>query len=99
MSEKIRAGVWVGDCFLYTTSANKLQYTVGGRTETLAHLDKYTMLCAILASDLARSMYLLGYLPRTGRMVLMDKAFNLVGYHIHLATINYQTAILRKGMY
>lgn len=40
VSEKVRAGIWVGDCFIYTNSANKLNYAVGARVETVAHLDK-----------------------------------------------------------
>lgn len=47
VNEKVRTGTWVGDCFIYTNSGNKLNYYVGGRVETVAHLDK--------------SMYLLGY--------------------------------------
>lgn len=43
-------------------------------------------------------MYLLGYLPRFGRVFLVDKAHNVVSYSLRLAFINYQTAILRGDM-
>ncbi|MCI04137.1 coatomer subunit beta'-2-like, partial [Trifolium medium] len=30
MSERVRTGVWVGDCFIYTNSSWRLNYCVGG---------------------------------------------------------------------
>jgi len=80
--EKVRTGVWARDCFIYTNSANKLNYCVGTVTETLSHLD--------------RSLYLLGYLPRYHRVILMDKAHAIVAYTLDLSVIEYQTAVLRK---
>jgi coatomer subunit beta' len=35
MSERVRTGVWVGDCFIYTNSSWRLNYCVGG--EVLSH--------------------------------------------------------------
>eukprot|EP01122_Echinamoeba_exundans_P011795 TRINITY_DN4813_c0_g5_i1.p2 TRINITY_DN4813_c0_g5~~TRINITY_DN4813_c0_g5_i1.p2 ORF type:complete len:884 (-),score=236.38 TRINITY_DN4813_c0_g5_i1:21-2672(-) len=80
--ERIRTGVWIGDCFLYTNSQNILRYTVGARSDSVAHLD--------------RTLYLLGYLPKYGRVFLIDKAHNIVSYTLRLTVINYQTAIIRK---
>eukprot|EP01121_Diplochlamys_sp_Union-15-3_P002556 TRINITY_DN1226_c0_g1_i1.p1 TRINITY_DN1226_c0_g1~~TRINITY_DN1226_c0_g1_i1.p1 ORF type:complete len:1025 (-),score=223.71 TRINITY_DN1226_c0_g1_i1:90-3164(-) len=79
--EKIRTATWVGDCFIYTNAANRLNYCVGNRIETISHLDRH--------------MYLLGYLPRFNRIFLIDKAHNVVTYTLHLSIINYQTAVLR----
>ncbi|CAI8601204.1 unnamed protein product [Vicia faba] len=31
MSERVRTGVWVGDCFIYTNSSWRLNYCVGER--------------------------------------------------------------------
>jgi hypothetical protein len=56
---RVRTGCWVGECFIYTTSSNRLNYCVGARTETISHLD--------------RRMYLLGYLPKYSRVFLIDK--------------------------
>lgn len=80
--EKVRRGLWVGDCFLYTSGNNRLQYTVGGETMTLAHLDRH--------------LYLLGYLPKEGRVYLMDKTGTIVSYALLLALAEYQTAVVRR---
>jgi len=82
VDEKVRNGVWVGDCFLYTNSANRLNYYVGGQTITLAHLD--------------RNMYLLGYLNKEGRVYLMDKTGSIVSYALLLSLLEYQTAVVRR---
>jgi coatomer subunit beta' len=46
----VGTGHFVGDCFIYTNEAGRLQYYVGGEVMTLAHLD--------------RPMYVLGYLQK-----------------------------------
>lgn len=40
MEETVRAGCWVGDCFIYTNSVNRLNYYVGGEIVTVSHLDR-----------------------------------------------------------
>eukprot|EP01120_Amphizonella_sp_Union-15-10_P010882 TRINITY_DN4513_c0_g1_i3.p1 TRINITY_DN4513_c0_g1~~TRINITY_DN4513_c0_g1_i3.p1 ORF type:complete len:753 (+),score=136.29 TRINITY_DN4513_c0_g1_i3:78-2261(+) len=80
--ERVRTACWVGDSFIYTNTANRLNYCVGGKVETISHLDRH--------------MYMLGYLPRFNRIFLIDKSHNVVSYTLHLAIINYQTAILRN---
>eukprot|EP01113_Clastostelium_recurvatum_P004987 TRINITY_DN1220_c0_g1_i2.p1 TRINITY_DN1220_c0_g1~~TRINITY_DN1220_c0_g1_i2.p1 ORF type:complete len:965 (-),score=332.68 TRINITY_DN1220_c0_g1_i2:75-2969(-) len=82
VTERVRTAHWVGDCFLYTSHQNRLNYCVGGEVVTLAHLDRH--------------MYLLGYIPQTNRVYLVDKGMNVVSYTLHISIINYQTAILRK---
>lgn len=79
--EKIRSACWVGDCFIYTNTQNIIKYCVGKRTDHVAHLD--------------RTMYLLGYLPKVGRLILIDKAYNVVSYTLRLSVVNFQTAVLR----
>ena len=37
----MKTGVWVGDCFIYTNTVNRLNYYVGGEIVTIAHLDRY----------------------------------------------------------
>lgn len=55
----VKTGRWVGDCFIYTNTLNRLNYYVGGEIVTIAHLD--------------RSMYLLGYgVGRSFRFVIFD---------------------------
>jgi coatomer subunit beta' len=41
VQESVKTGLWVGDCFIYTNSANRLNYYVGGEIVTVAHLDRY----------------------------------------------------------
>ncbi|PRP87029.1 coatomer protein complex, subunit beta 2 (beta prime) [Planoprotostelium fungivorum] len=84
VNEKVRTGLWVGDCFIFTTANNRLNYFVGGETVTISHLD--------------RKLYLLGYIPRDNRLYLIDKQYNVVSYTLHLNIINYQTAVLRGDM-
>lgn len=40
ISEVVKTGVWVGDCFIFTSSLNRLNYHVGGEIVTIAHLDR-----------------------------------------------------------
>ncbi|KAF9426090.1 hypothetical protein BGZ94_006955 [Podila epigama] len=82
--ENVQTGCWVGDCFIYTNTANRLNYLVGGQTQTIAHFDY--------------AMYLLGYIPRDNRLYLVDKDINIVSYSISLTVIEYQTAVLRGDM-
>lgn len=70
------------DCFIYTNTAGRLNYYIGGEVQTLAHLSK--------------AMYLLGYLTKENRVYLMDKAHNMYSYTLLLSTLIYQTAIVRR---
>ena len=72
------------DCFIYTTSAWRLNYCVGGEVTTLFHLD--------------RPMYLLGYLAAQNRLYLVDKEFGIVSYTLLLSVIEYKTLVLRGEM-
>ena len=40
VEEAVRTGLWVGDCFIYTNSVNRLNYYVGGEIVTISHLDR-----------------------------------------------------------
>lgn len=39
ISEVVQTGKWIGDCFVYTNGANRLNYLVGGQTHTITHFD------------------------------------------------------------
>ncbi|GJJ72771.1 coatomer subunit beta' [Entomortierella parvispora] len=82
--ESVQTGAWVGDCFIYTTTSNRLNYLVGDQSQTLVHFDS--------------ARYLLGYIPRDNRLYLVDKDVNIVSYAISLTVIEYQTAVLRSDM-
>jgi coatomer subunit beta' len=43
-------------------------------------------------------MYILKYLPRDGRIYLIDKDLNVVSYALSLAVVEYQTLVLRGDM-
>jgi coatomer subunit beta' len=82
VTDKVISGTWVSDCFVYVTSSHRLLCLVAGSTETIAHLD--------------RVQYLLGYLPEQSKLFLVDKELNVVPYTLHLALVEYQSAIMRK---
>ncbi|CCG82449.1 putative COPI vesicle coat beta' subunit [Taphrina deformans PYCC 5710] len=79
--ETVTTGRWVGDCFIYTNSANRMNYLVGDQTYTISHFDS--------------GMYMLGYIPRDGRIYLADKDVNVSSYALSLAVVEYQTLIIR----
>lgn len=81
IQESIRTGEWVGDCFIYTNSTNRMNYLVGDQTYTIAHFDQ--------------PMYLLGYLQRDGKLYLADKDVGVVSYSLSLTVVEYQTLVLR----
>ncbi|KAF9616843.1 hypothetical protein IFM89_032693 [Coptis chinensis] len=80
-NERVRTGIWVGDCFIYNNSSWRLNYCVGGEVTTMFHLD--------------RPMYLLGYLANQSRVYLIDKEFNVMGYTLLLSLIEYKTLVIR----
>lgn len=84
INETVRTGEWVGDCFIYTNSTNRLNYLVGDQTYTISHFDQ--------------PMYLLGYLPRDGRIYLADKDVNVISFALSLSVVEYQTLVLRGDM-
>ncbi|CDZ98718.1 coatomer beta subunit [Phaffia rhodozyma] len=84
VSENVSTSKWVGDCFIYTTSNNKLSYLVGDQSHAINHFDT--------------PMYLLGYLPSQNRVYLADKDVNVFSYNLSVTVIDYQSAILRGDM-
>jgi len=82
VGETVKTGLWVGDCFIYTNSVNRLNYYVGGEIVTVSHLD--------------RTMYLLGYIPADSKLYLGDKELNVVSFELLLSVLEYQTAVMRR---
>ncbi|XP_047101692.1 coatomer subunit beta' [Schistocerca piceifrons] len=80
-AETVRTGLWVGDCFIYTNTVNRVNYYVGGEIVTVAHLD--------------RTMYVLGYVAREDRLYLCDKELGVVSYQLLVSVLEYQTAVMR----
>ncbi|XP_054781260.1 coatomer subunit beta'-2-like [Prosopis cineraria] len=84
INERVRTGIWVGDCFIYNNSSWRLNYCVGGEVTTMFHLD--------------RPMYLLGYLASQSRVYLIDKEFNVMAYTLLLSLIEYKTLVMRGDL-
>eukprot|EP00163_Fabomonas_tropica_P001540 TRINITY_DN11144_c0_g1_i1.p1 TRINITY_DN11144_c0_g1~~TRINITY_DN11144_c0_g1_i1.p1 ORF type:complete len:1039 (-),score=297.30 TRINITY_DN11144_c0_g1_i1:144-3260(-) len=84
ISDIVTVGYWVGDCFIYTSTQNRLNYYIGGETVTISHLD--------------RPMYFLGYLPKENRCYLVDNELNIISYALSLAVVEYQTAVVRGDL-
>jgi coatomer subunit beta' len=84
INESVRTGEWVGDCFIYTNSTNRLNYLVGDQTYTISHFD--------------HPMYLLGYIQRDSRIYLCDKDVSVTSFALSLSVVEYQTLVLRGDM-
>jgi len=82
VNESVKCGFWVGDSFVFINSANRLNFTVGNQTNTLAYFDQ--------------NMYLLGYIPKDNRIYLSDKDINIYSYSLPQSVIEFETAILRE---
>jgi len=80
----VRTGQWVGDCFVYTNAPNRLNYIVGDQVYTISHFDQPT--------------YVLGYLPRDGRIYVCDKDVAVTSFALSLGVIEYQTLVLRGDL-
>lgn len=78
--EKIKDGQWIGDCFVYINSQNRLNYIIGNDTATIVHLEK--------------TYFFLGYVPKHNRVFLMDKSKNVVSYQLHVSVMQYEAAII-----
>lgn len=84
ISESVRTGEWIGDCFIYTNSTNRLNYLVGDQTYTVSHFDQ--------------PMYILGYIQRDSRIYLADKDVGVTSFALSLPVLEYQTLVLRDEM-
>ncbi|RUS79130.1 hypothetical protein EGW08_013108 [Elysia chlorotica] len=80
--DKLCTGLWVGDCFIFTNSLNRLNYCIGEEIVTISHLD--------------RLMYLLRYIPKDNRLYLGDKELNIVSFSLLVSVLEYQTAVTRR---
>lgn len=84
MFYSVRTGQWIGDCFVYTNSTNRLNYLVGDQTYTISHFDQ--------------PYYVLGYLTRDGRVYVCDKDVQVLSFALSVNVIEYQTLVLRGDM-
>lgn len=84
ISDSVRTAKWVGDCFIYTTASNRINYFVGTESYTISPSDM--------------PLYILGYVPAHNRVYLADKDMNIYAYSLSLSVVEYQTAVLRGDM-
>ncbi|KAG1834941.1 coatomer WD associated region-domain-containing protein [Suillus subalutaceus] len=84
ISDSVKTVKWIGDCFIYTMTGNRLNYFVGNESYTISPSDT--------------SMFMLGYIPGHNQVYLEDKNMNIFGYLLSLSIIEYQTAVLRGDM-
>ena len=80
--EKVKSGLWVGDCFVFTNDANHLRYLVGNNSYMIAPFDK--------------PMYLLGYMANKEKVYLTDKDVQVTTFSLSLKNIEYQTLVVRR---
>ena len=79
--ENVRSGFWIGDCFVFTSTANRLYYLVGEQPNMIAPFDK--------------PLYLLGYQANKQRIYVADKDANITSYTLSLQLVEFQTLYLR----
>ncbi|KAH8880251.1 putative coatomer subunit beta [Thozetella sp. PMI_491] len=84
ISETVKSGVWVGDCFIYTNSTNRLSNLIGDQTYSISHFDQ--------------PMWILGYIQRDSRIYVTDKDMNVTSFALSLPVLEYQTLVLRGAM-
>jgi coatomer subunit beta' len=81
IEDRVRTGLWVGDCFIYNNGLWRLNYCVAGEVTVMYHLD--------------RPMYLLGYLAAQQRVYLLDKQHTAVSYTLLLSLVEFKTLVMR----
>ncbi|KIM61439.1 hypothetical protein SCLCIDRAFT_121865 [Scleroderma citrinum Foug A] len=84
ISDAVKTAKWVGDCFIYTTASNRINYFVGSESYTISPSDT--------------PLYILGYAPAHNRVYLADKGMSIYAYSLSLNVVEYQTAVLRGDM-
>lgn len=71
---------WLGECFVFITSSNRLSYVLGDQAHVLNHFDG--------------PQYLLGYVSSQNRIYVIDKDLEIRSYALAKSLIDYQSAIL-----
>lgn len=82
INDKVFTGLFIDDVFIYINSKNKINYCIDDQIFSITTLNN--------------NFTLLGYLPSTNKIYLMNKSFELITYTFPLSFINYQMAIFKK---
>ncbi|KAG0457837.1 hypothetical protein HPP92_022994 [Vanilla planifolia] len=71
INERVRTGIWVGDCFIYNNSSWRLNYCVGGEVCSIFFIMGYTLLLGlieyktlVMRGDFDRANELLPSIPK-----------------------------------
>lgn len=80
--ENVISGIWLSDCFMYTTTSNKLNYCLSGKSMPMVNLDK--------------KEFILGFIPQQSRVYLIDTERNIVSYAVTLSFIEYQISVVQE---
>jgi len=87
IGDTVNSGKWVGDCFIYLNNAGRMNYSVGGKIQTLVHLET--------GSGGTTKHSIIGYLAKEDRIYVVDKTLNISSHSLMLAVLQYQTAVMR----
>jgi coatomer subunit beta' len=80
--ESITSGLWLSDCFIYTTQSNKVNYSLGGKSMLLVNLDKPN--------------FIIGFIPQQNRLYLIDSERAVISYTVMISFIEYQIAVVQE---
>jgi len=78
--ENVNSGIWLSECFFYTTISNKLNYCLSGKSMPMVNLDK--------------KLWILGFIPQQSRIYLMDSERAIVSFAVTLSFIEYQISVV-----
>lgn len=82
ITDTISTCKWLGDCFIYISTSNRLCYVLGEQSQPLNHFEG--------------PQYLLGYIPTQNRIYVIDKDLQIRSYALAKSLIEYESAILNK---
>ncbi|MCQ2819765.1 MAG: coatomer subunit beta' [archaeon] len=82
INENITNGFFVDEIFVYQTAKNKINYSVNDKVFPI--------------TTLSSKYFLLGYLPSSNHIYLINKNFQIISYTLPLSFLEYEMAIIRK---
>ena len=85
-SMKLETWKWVGACFIYVNNDRRMNYSIGGKIQTLVHLET--------ASGGTTKHSIIGYLAKDDRIFAVDKSLNISSHSIILTVLQYQTDVM-----
>ncbi|KAL8272624.1 hypothetical protein Esti_003412 [Eimeria stiedai] len=83
--EGVTSGLWLADCFVYTTRSCRLRCFCGGRAQTLRTLE-------------AKELTILAVVPEQNRLYLVSPAHAISVFSLNQAAIYYQAAVARGDL-